>query len=401
MRKFIYKARDTSGKNLSGEVEANDESTAAKLVRDKGFLVIDIKPVRANLAALTSFARDRVSLADLTALTRQLATMINAGLPITDSLSILRLQANPALQPILTQVLADVEGGESLSKAMGRHPKVFTATYLALIKSGETGGVLDKVLTRLADNLEKQREFNAKVKAAMVYPAIIIIGLVVVTFIMMVFVIPRLTSLYTQFNAELPLMTRILTSTSNFAVATWPITILLAIFGGIIFTNYKKTESGRRKVDEIIFKIPLVGALQKQVLLAELTRTMALMVGAGVPILEALSVTADAVGNSIISDAMKDIGNRIEKGFPVAFSFAKHPEAFPYLVVQMIAVGEETGKMEEVLEKVSRVFEVESDQKVKALTSAIEPIIMVILGLGVAFLVVAIILPIYNLTQSI
>ncbi len=401
MRKFIYKAHDKSGKEVRGEVEANDDTKAAKLVRGRGLFVISISPVRVGILNSILKFRQRVTLSDVSALTRQLATMVNAGLPITDSLSILRLQSNPSLQPILTQILADVEGGESLSKALAAHPKIFNRTYVSLVRAGETGGVLDKVLSRLADNLEKQREFRSKVRAAMVYPAIIIIGMIVVTFIMMIFVIPQLTTLYTQFNADLPIFTKILTWVSNFFVHFWYLIIGAIAICYFAVKNYIKTSTGRRKFDEMIFKIPLVGDLQKQIILADLTRTLSLMVGAGVPILEGLNVTADAISNLVISEALKDISVKIEKGFPVAFSFAKHPDAFPYLVVQMIAVGEETGRMEEVLEKVSRVFEIESDQKVKALTSAVEPIVMIILGIGVAFLVVAIILPIYNLTQSI
>jgi type IV pilus assembly protein PilC len=402
MLKFIYKGVSSQGKYVSGEVEANDDVSAAKLVRQRGYLVLSINPVRQSLLSFLTGFKQRVTFADVAALTRQLATMVNAGLPITESLSILRLQSNASLQPILSQILADVEGGQSLSKALARHPKVFNETYVALIRSGETGGVLDKVLARLSDNLEKVREFRAKVRSAMVYPAIIVVGMIVVTGIMVFFVIPRLTALYSQFgNAQMPLPTRILSTTSDLAIRFWPVIFAVLFIVFFWFSNYRKTPQGARKIDDIVFKIPLIGDLQKQIVLAELTRTLSLMVGAGVPILEALNVTAGATGNYIISDALKDIAIRIEKGFPIAFSFAKHPDAFPYLLVQMVAVGEETGKMDEVLEKVSRVFEIESDQKLKAVTSAIEPIVMVLLGLGVAFLVVAVILPIYNLTQSI
>jgi type IV pilus assembly protein PilC len=180
----------------------------------------------------------------------------------------------------------------------------------------------------------------------------------------------------------------------------WPFFLVLGGFGMYGFSLYRKTPAGRRKVDELLFKLPIFGNLQRQVILTELTSTLSLMVGAGVSILEALNISAGVVGNVIISDALKDAAKQVEKGFPVAFSFAKHPEAFPYILSQMIAVGEETGKMDEVLNKVSHVFEVESDQKVKTLTAAIEPLVMVLLGLGVGFLVIAIILPIYNLTSQ-
>lgn len=400
MKKFFYKARDKQGRNISGEVEATDQARAAKLLRDKGFIVLSLRPAHLNLNSILNSMRYRVSSSDLTAFTRQLATMVNAGLPITETLSILRVQARPAMQPIVTQILADVEGGESLSKSVGKYTKVFSKTYIALIKAGETGGVLDKILVRLADNLEKEHEFRSKVKGAMIYPAIIVVGMGVVSLIMVIFVIPRMTSLYTQFDAELPLPTRILTGISDLVLQFWPVILALVGAMGWWFSYYRKTPKGRKRIDELMLKIPLVGDLQRQIILADIARTLSLLVGAGVPILEGLAVTADVVKNSVITDAIRDASRQVEKGFPISFAFAKHPEAFPYILSQMISVGEETGKMEEVLEKVSRVFEMESETKVKALTSAVEPIIMIFLGLGVAFLVVSVILPIYNLTTA-
>jgi len=269
-----------------------------------------------------------------------------------------------------------------------------------LVKSGEVGGVLDTVLVKLADSLEKQQEFKGKVKGALIYPAIIVIGMVIVAFIMMIFVIPRLTSLYDEFNAELPLPTRILIGVSNAVIKYWPITLAFLATTIYSFQAYRKTKVGRLKTDQMIFKIPIVGQLSREVILTELTSTLSLMVGAGVSILEGLNITSEVVSNVVIGNALKDVSNQVEKGFPVSFAFAKHPDAFPFILSQMVAVGEETGKMEEVLNKVSHVFEVESDQKVKSLTAAVEPIVMVLLGLGVGFLVIAIILPIYNLTSQ-
>jgi len=217
---------------------------------------------------------------------------------------------------------------------------------------------------------------------------------------MMIFVIPRLTSLYDDFNAELPLPTKILIGFSNFLIRFWPIVLSLVGAGLYGLSMYRKTPNGRRKTDEWIFKIPIFGDLQRQIILTDVSRTLSLMVGSGVSILEALNITAEIVDNVVISDALKDASKQVEKGFPIAFSFARHPEAFPYILSQMVAVGEETGKMEEILKKISHVFEVESDEKVKGLTAAIEPLIMIVLGLGVGFLVIAVILPIYNLTSS-
>lgn len=400
MNRFNYKAKDKTGRLTTGEVEAANISEAAKLVRSKGFYVISITAKIDSPFSIFKKMREKITTQDVATFTRQLSTMINAGLPITEALLILRSQSKGAMQKVVAQILADVEAGESLSGSMAKHPKIFTKTYMALVKSGEVGGVMDTVLLRLADTLEKQQEFNGKVKGALIYPAIIIVGMGVVSLIMMVFVIPRLTSLYSEFGAELPLPTKILIGISNFFVQYWFIVIALLGIGAYLLNLYKKTAIGRKKIDELTFKLPVFGDLQRQIIMTELTRTMSLMVGSGVPILEALNITSEVVGNSVISDALKDCAKQVEKGFPIAFTFARHPEAFPFLLSQMVAVGEETGKMDEVLTKISHIFEVESDEKVKGLTAAIEPLVMVLLGLGVGFLVIAVILPIYNLTSQ-
>ncbi len=400
MNRFNYKAKDKNGKLTTGEVEAANTSEAAKLIRNKGFYVISISPKMDNPLSIFKRLRERITTQDVATFTRQLSTMINAGLPITEALLVLRSQSKGPMQTIVAQILADVEAGESLSASMEKHNKIFSRTYIALVKSGEVGGVMDTVLSRLADTLEKQQEFNGKVKGALIYPAIIVVGMVIVSFIMMIFVIPRLTSLYSEFGATLPLPTRILIGISSFMVNYWFLVVGAFGIGVYMFSLYRKTAQGRRQTDEWIFKIPVFGDLQRQVIMTELTRTMSLMVGSGVPILEALNITAEVVANSLISDALKDAAKQVEKGFPIAFSFSRHPEAFPFLLSQMIAVGEETGKMDEVLQKISHIFEVESDEKVKGLTAAIEPLVMVLLGLGVGFLVIAVILPIYNLTSQ-
>ncbi|KKU10389.1 MAG: hypothetical protein UX13_C0013G0005 [Candidatus Woesebacteria bacterium GW2011_GWB1_45_5] len=400
MKRFNYKAKDKQGRLVVGEVEATGVNDAAKLVRGKGLYVISITPKIDSPLSIIRRLRDRVTPRDVTTFTRQLSTMINAGLPITEALLILRSQSKGSMGKIVAQITADVEAGESLSGGLGKHPKIFSPTYVALVKSGEVGGVMDAVLARLADNMEKQQEFGGKVKGALIYPAIIVIGMVVVSLVMMIFVIPRLTSLYSEFNATLPLPTRILIGISGFLINYWYIMLALLGIGLYLFSLYRATKIGRRKTDELIFRVPVFGELQRQVILTELTRTLALMVGAGVSILEALNITADVVGNTVISEALKDAAKQVEKGFPISFSFARHPEAFPFILSQMVAVGEETGKMDEVLTKISHIFEVESDEKVKGLTSAIEPLVMVLLGLGVGFLVIAVILPIYNLTSQ-
>jgi len=401
MKRFKYKAKSERGELVSGEVEGTNIQHAAKLVRGRGLFVISLNPV-SSLLTLDIFKRfgERVSGNDVATFTRQLSTMVNAGLPITEALLILRSQSKGAMQKVSAQILADVEEGQALSTSMGKHPNAFSKTYIALIKSGEVGGVLDKVILKLSDTLEKQQEFRGKVKGALIYPVIIVIGMIVVALLMMIIVIPKMTSLYDQFDAELPAATQILMVSSSTLVKFWPILLIGAFAAFWGFKVYRATEKGKRRTDELLFKIPVVGDLQRQVILTDLTRTMSLMVGSGVSILETLSIATQVARNQVVSDALKDTTKLVEKGFPLAFAFSKHPEAFPFILSQMIAVGEETGKMDEVMAKVSHVFEIESEQKVKTLTAAVEPLILIIMGVGVAFLVIAIILPIYNLTTQ-
>lgn len=400
MKRFFYKAKNKNNQIVTGEVEAIDEQNAARLVRGKGLTVISIRPVTESIFNYFRKYRERITSKDITTFTRQLSTMVNAGLPLTEALVILRSQSRGQMQKMVSQLLSEVEGGSAFSAALQKQGKVFSTTFIALIKSGELGGVLDEVLVKLADNMEKQQEFNGKVKGALIYPIIIIIAILGVVIVMMIFVIPKLTSLFTEFGAELPLPTKLLMGASDLMIKLWPLLLILAVGGFYAFSSYRKTPIGRKKVDELIFKIPIYGDLQKQVILTDITRTLSMMVGAGVSILDGLNITSEVVSNTVVKDALKDASKQVEKGFPVAFSFAKHPEAFPVILSQMIAVGEETGKMEDVLKKISHVFEVESDERVKNLTSAIEPIIMIVLGLGVGFLVIAVLLPIYNLTSQ-
>lgn len=400
MKRFRFKAKDQKGQLVTGEVESPSPETAAKLLQKRGLFVISISDISNFSFAFLKKATERVKFSDLVAFTRQLATMINSGLPLTEALSILSAGSRESVQKIVNQILADVEQGESLSFAMAKHPSVFSKNYIALVKAGEASGVLEEILTRLANDLEKQQEFQGKVKSALVYPVIIVIGMVIVAFIMMIFVVPRLTSLYSELSADLPITTKFLMSISNFMVNFWP--IILILMGALAwgFKLYRSTKEGRFTTDEMLFKIPLIGELMRTIFLTDFTRTLSLMIGAGVSILESLSIVGEAVPNVVISNAVKDVSKLVERGFPLGYAFARHPDAFPFILAQMVSVGEETGKVDEVLQKVSHVFEVESEQKVKALTTAIEPLILIILGIGVAFLIISVIMPIYNLTTN-
>jgi len=303
------------------------------------------------------------------------------------------------MKKVIVEIVKDVEGGSSMHKALSKYPKYFSKMYLALIKSGETAGVLDKILLRLSETMEKQKEFQSKIKGALIYPVIVVVGMIMVSFIMMVFVIPKLMDMFLEFDLELPLATRILMFISNFMADYWYL-IIAAIVGLVFFLKqWRKTEAGRLNIDEFLLRLPIFGALNEKVMLTEMTRTLSLLTTGGVSIIDSLNIVADISNNKVYEDIIKDVAKEVEKGSPLGISISKYP-VFPPIVSQMMSVGEETGKLDEVLMKVSKHFEMESEFAIKGLTSAIEPLMIILLGFGVAFLVIAVIMPIYKLTSS-
>jgi type II secretory pathway component PulF len=400
MEKFDYLAINKDKKKVKGVIEAVSQPQAISVLRSKGLFVIKLDKIEVLPAWLVWLNRfQRVKQQDVVHFTRQLATMIKAGLPLTTALSILKYQSSLAMSKVVDEVLREIEGGGSLSKAMGKFSNVFNPVYLSLIQSGEAAGVLEKVLLRLADNLEKQAEFRSKTKNALIYPAIISIAMVAVGIVMTVFVIPKLTGLYSEFDAELPIMTRILIGLSNFMVKTWILWLVLGGIGGYALSRWKKTESGRLVWDKVSLRLPVFGKLKTKIILTEITRTLAFLIESGVSIIEALEIVAGTADNVLFSASIKKAAKEVEKGIPIAAAIGQY-EHFPVIVPQMLAVGEETGKIDEVMFNLSGYFETEAETAVKGLTTAIEPLMMILLGIGVAFLVIAIILPIYNLTSQ-
>ena len=400
MEKFDYVAVTKDKKKVKGQVEALSQTQAINILRSKDLFVINLNRIEILPGWLLWLNRwQRVKRQDVVHFTRQLATMIKAGLPLTTALSILKYQSTLAMTKVVEEVLREVEGGGSFSKALAKFSRVFDQVYLSLIQSGEAAGVLDKVLLRLADNLEKQSEFRAKTKNALIYPVIISIAMVIVAIVMSVFVIPKLTSLYTEFGAQLPLMTRILIGISNFMIKSWYLMLGFGLAGGYALHRWKKTVSGRMAWDKFSLKVPIFGPLKTKIILTEITRTLALLIESGVSIIEALEIVAGTADNVLFSGSIKYAAKEVEKGVPLAVAIGQF-EHFPPIVSQMLAVGEETGKIDEVMFNLSGYFETEAEQAVKGLTTAIEPLMMIVLGVGVAFLVIAIILPIYNLTSQ-
>lgn len=401
MAVFQYKARSEDGKIISGLVEAPSEAAAARLLHEKQLFVVGLSQGGggASMAGLTARLQ-RVGFGEIVNFTRQLSTMVVAGLPLPEALTILRTQAtNKQFAAMLQDVERQIIGGGNLADALHKYDQYFSATYIALVRAGESSGTLDQVLTRLADILESQREFRSKVQGAMIYPVIILIGMGAVVFIMMTVVVPKLTDLYKDFNIDLPASTRILMSVSGFFVNFW----WLLIFGGIglavLFSRWRKTPEGELIVDTITLRIPLFGELQKKIMLVEFTRTLGMLIASGIHILEGLQILRESLGNVLYRNAIGDIAKKVEKGFPLGTTFSQYP-VFPPIVSQMMKVGEETGRLDDALIKLSKYFESETEHLVKGLTTAIEPIIMVVLGVGVGFIVISVITPIYNLTSQ-
>lgn len=401
MRQFNYKAKDRNGDTREGIVEAVDVKQAGKILRDRSLIALSIK------AADESFTLDRflnkfqkISDTDITNFTRQLSTMITAGLPLTEAINILKSQTtNKQFASVQESLLRDIEGGGSFADSLNKHPKTFTKIYISLVRAGEASGLLDTILARLAENLEKDREFKSKTKGALIYPIIVIVAIVVVMFIMMIFVIPRLTGMYKEMNVELPAPTKFLIGMSNLFVNYWWLMIGGMGLGIFFFKRYAATDMGARQVDEISYKIPVFGKIKRESALTEFSRTLGLLIGAGIPIIEALNIVSESVGNRVYFDAIRQAAKDVEHGSPLSVPISKNSN-FPPILSQMIKVGEETGKLDEVLIKISHYFEAEVENLIKNLTTAMEPFILILLGVGVAFLVLSIILPIYKLTSS-
>lgn len=398
---FSYKARDPEGKTITGLVEAPSNTAATKLLRDKQLFVIKLIETRERFSLSAFLAKfKKVGFGDIVNFTRQLSTMIVAGLSLPDSLAILRTQTtNPAFARVLLDVEHQIVGGGNLADSLGKYPTYFPAIYVALVRAGESSGTLDKVLLRLSETLEAQREFQSKVSGAMIYPVIIVIGMAAVVMVMMTVVIPKLTDLYKDFGMSLPMSTQLLINASGFFVRFWWLMILVAVGGSVGYMKWKKTPVGEHIVDSLVLRIPLFGELQKKIILVEFTRTLGMLITAGIHILEGLNILRDSLGNVLFREAITEIAKKVEKGFPLGDTFAQY-EVFPPIVSQMMKVGEETGKLDDTLAKLSHYFESESEHLVRGLTTAIEPIIMVVLGVGVGFIVISVITPIYNLTSQ-
>lgn len=397
---FLYRARDLNGELKQGEIQAADQHAAVIILRKKGLVVINVSAKDQSEFKFLDNYLNRVGFSKLVNFTRQMSTMISAGLVLSEAMDILSEQEeHKYFRIVLSQISADLKGGLSLNAALSKYPRIFPGIYVNLVKAGEASGKLDQVLLKMADNLEKEREFKAKVKGAMIYPAVVVTMMLAVVVIMMVFVIPKLVSLYKETSLDLPLPTKILIFTSDIFVNFWWLLILLIVVATILVNRWIKTPAGKFYVDSVILKMPIIGKIVTNVTLTDFNRTMGLLVAAGIPILTAIEIVQNLTGNAVFRQALKRAYSGVEKGLEFSAQLAVLP-VFPTIIGQMVRVGEETGKVDEIFFKLSDYFEQESDNLIKNLTVAIEPIILIVLGIGVAFLVISIILPIYRLTTS-
>lgn len=403
MALYHFVAKDGSGKKFGGDAEALDEKSLIISLQKQGYLPVTIKkkePGHVFSFLSTYLARIGFGGIDVAPFTRQLHTMVAAGLPLTDSLVILEKQTkNSIFSSAISQIVSDVEGGASLSSSLAKFPRIFDIVYVKLIEVGETGGVLDKVLSKLADTLEKDNEFKSKTKGALVYPVIVIIVMLVVMSLMMIVVVPKLTSLYSEIGVKLPLPTRILIAVSGFMQGFW--WLILIFIGGTFFgvrylSRFPKVS---RFISIVYMDIPVWGKIRKMLALAQFTRTFGLLISSGIPIIAALKVVAGLLESPAYKEAIEEAIAKVERGSPL-YQPLSASSVFPPIVGQMLRVGEETGKMDDVLMRLSIYFENEAEHLIANLTVALEPIILVILGLGVGALVFSIIMPIYNLTSQ-
>jgi type IV pilus assembly protein PilC len=398
MATFAYKAKNFEGKVINGEAEGENQAQVRARLREKGFFVLKLEKKKS--AFKLNFMGGRVSSKDVSIFAQMFAVMMGSGVPLVRCLSILQGQTeNMTFQKVIQQLKVDVEGGSTLSAALGKHPRIFDTLFVNLVKAGEAGGILDGILQRLASYLENSEALKAKVKGALTYPVVIlgIAGLVVLALIM--FVLPQFKSIFESMNVELPMITTVLLATSDVLIEFWFIIIPAVFLIPWAIMEFFKTERGGRIYDVNILRMPAFGDMMRKMAVARFTRTLGTMITSGVPILQALEVTAATAGNSVIKDAVDSTRNSIREGESIAEPL-KQSNVFPPMVVQMISVGEETGEMDKMLMKIADFYEVEVDNAVKGLTSIIEPVVIVFMGLIIGGIVLAVFMPMLTLVNA-
>ncbi len=392
---FKWTGKSPRGEIVKGELTSNSKEEVKSYLRKQRIIPTRISP---KPKPLFSSLGGSVKEKDLVIFTRQFATMIGAGLPLIQALEILSKQTeNKAFAKKITEIKTDVEGGSTFADALKKHPRIFTELYTNMVAAGEAGGILDTILIRLATYIEKAQQLKRKVKGAMIYPSVVISVAVLVIVVIMVYVVPTFSKMFTQLGGTLPMPTQIVINMSNFLGGAGGLIILASLIVFVIFiVQFRRTERGRKITDSILLKFPIIGVLLRKVAVAKFTRTLGTLVSSGVPILDGLNITARTAGNKVIEKAVLDVRQGVSEGKTIAEPLAGS-KVFPPMVTQMIAVGESTGALDNMLEKIADFYDDEVDNAVANLTSMIEPVLMVFLGGSIGFIVVAMYLPIFKL----
>ena len=400
MPTFKYVAKDQSGATVTGTLEVKDQQAVIEALRKKDVIIISITEAAPgfNLASFLG-SRKKVKIDDLVILSRQLATMVDAGIPLTGALDILSEQIeNSALASVITAVRNDVETGSSLSDALAKHKKVFSGLFVNMVRAGESSGMLDEILDRLAEYLEKTSALQSKVKAALAYPLIITTMAMLITFVLIWKVVPIFKTIFEGFGAGLPGPTMFLINLSDLIQKYFY--VVIGIIVGVIVTvsRYIKTEKGRFRFDALILKLPIVGMLIKKVAVSKFTRTLSTLIKAGVPILAALEIVGKTSGNKVVETAIDGVRVNVREGESIAEPLARS-KVFPPMVTRMVLVGEQSGQLEKMLSKIADFYDVQVDTAVSALTSMIEPLVIAFLGIVIGSIVICMFLPIFKLTS--
>lgn len=399
---YAYRVRDRAGKILTGSLDADNTALVANRLRQMGYVPISIDK-KPGAGVKTEIAipglSNRVKLKEVAVFARQFATMIGSGLTLMRSLSILTVQTdNKFFAGVIENVRSDIEGGSSLSAALARHPKQFNNLFVSMVRAGETSGNLDRALLDLADTIEKQVELRGKIRSALTYP-IAVLGLVLcILAAMLLFIVPIFKGMYTSLGGTLPAPTLLLIDISNITVTFFPFILIGAVAGFFVYRRWVKTPAGKGVRDRLILKIPIFGALIRKTSMARFAATLSTLLGSGVPVLESLEITADTVGNTVVAKGVRAIAEGAKQGEALTRPLSDHP-VFPPMVTQMMAVGEETGALDTLLSKVAHFFEDEVQRTVDALTSLLEPLLIVVLGGAVGSMVVSLYLPMFDIIK--
>ena len=401
---FTYKAiNNITRRKVFGSIEAKDEENVYRALAEKDLLIISLKKKKSknNKKGQSLMAvLNKVTAKELVVFSRQFSVMLKASVPVVKALRILTKQTNnPKMQAVLSSIAHDVDGGMQLSKALSQHPKIFSNFFVAMIKSGETSGRLDEVLEYLADQQEKDYDLLSKIKGAMIYPAFILTSLVVVGAVMMIFVIPKLTGILTETGGELPSSTKILIGTSDFMAHYWWLLLFVLVTLIVGIKYFISTKEGKKYWDWLIIKLPIFGGLFRKIYLVRMSRSLATLSEGGIQLVNALQITSEVVSNQVYKNILEETIAEVQDGNSIASVFLQKKE-IPTMVSYMVDVGEQTGKLDVVLNKLSDFYGREIDNMVANLVSLIEPLIMVVLGVAVGLMVAAIIMPMYNLASS-